>query len=555
MKLPAPHTTLRSALWLLLLATLLIRAITLEIPDLIDPTESRYATVAQHMVLTGDWLTPYLPMPEGTVPYLGKPPLHFWITAISLSVFGIDEWTTRLPSFLALLSIVGTLLVLGQTLITIEVGLIAALLTISSGLMFFFSGASVVDVTLSATVTIAIGSFAIATLGAGKVARIAGYLVFAALGLGMLTKGPVAIALFGLPVALWITINNRWPILKRLPWIGGIALFLIITIPWFLLEEQAHPGFLEYFFITENFGRYLVEQYGDRYGTGHVYPWGSIWWMLLVAALPWSLAIFSLFSARSRQAVILWTRSSPVASLWLIWGLTPAIFFTFARQLHTAYVLPGIPGLALWLAGLLVSLPAFAGSAAILTRLVRGFSLLLFTLFFAVIVTGIFFKVSPVMLACSVVPFFAMAKIIHWHRRATLDASGQIGVLAILLVVTYTGILFQATEYINDKKSTQNILSLIADNTAEREPLVGVIAVNNYSFYFYTISWSGEISKALKIVYVDPTIIEQTTATDLVIGVKDLKKISAQIEQNWAPQGTVGRWTWLKRKLKPTANS
>ena len=90
---------------LVLLFGLIGRASLLEYTDLLDPTEARYASVAQEMVNSGNWLTPMLPLPQGTVPYLGKPPLHFWLTALSYQVFGIEEWTARLTSFLMTISL------------------------------------------------------------------------------------------------------------------------------------------------------------------------------------------------------------------------------------------------------------------------------------------------------------------------------------------------------------------------------------------------------------------------------------------------------------------
>lgn len=68
-----------------------LRVVLLNYPDLVDPTESRYANVAQEMVLDNDWVTPKLSQPEGVVPYLGKPPLHFWLTAACFKIFGVSE--------------------------------------------------------------------------------------------------------------------------------------------------------------------------------------------------------------------------------------------------------------------------------------------------------------------------------------------------------------------------------------------------------------------------------------------------------------------------------
>ena len=115
------------------------RALTLEYPDLTDPTEARYAFVAQEMVISGNWVVPKIPWHETLIPYLGKPPAHFWLTALSFSLFGMDEWVARLPSFCALLVSVASLLYLGRFEAFKARGLLASVILSSSALMFFMS--------------------------------------------------------------------------------------------------------------------------------------------------------------------------------------------------------------------------------------------------------------------------------------------------------------------------------------------------------------------------------------------------------------------------------
>ncbi|MBX9787543.1 MAG: glycosyltransferase family 39 protein [Pirellulales bacterium] len=137
---------------LLLLGAVLLRGFLLGYTDLLDPTETRYASVAQEMVLLHDWLTPRLPMPEGIVPYFGKPPLHFWLTASAYRLFEIDEWTARLPSWLAAVALLVVIWSYGKRFFGEEVGVAAALIAFSSAMFFFLAGASVTDVTLAALV-------------------------------------------------------------------------------------------------------------------------------------------------------------------------------------------------------------------------------------------------------------------------------------------------------------------------------------------------------------------------------------------------------------------
>src|SRR5512142_804899 len=71
----------------------------LEVPGLMDPDEGRYAEIAREMLLLKDWLIPHLNL----LPYLEKPPLVYWLTALSFKVLGFSELAARLPSALCAL--------------------------------------------------------------------------------------------------------------------------------------------------------------------------------------------------------------------------------------------------------------------------------------------------------------------------------------------------------------------------------------------------------------------------------------------------------------------
>src|SRR5262249_49240181 len=145
--------------------------------------------------------------------------------------------------------------------------------------------------------------------------------------------------------------------------------------PWFVLAEKANPGFLQYIFLHENILRFISKDYGDRYGTGHPYPFGSSWWMMALLLLPWTpLFIYGLlknwrglFSSGSTGDM---TRTTwPFFFFW--WALSPALFFTFVRQLTPPYFVPAAPGCALLLCWLVQSkkFSAVGTSILILGRL------------------------------------------------------------------------------------------------------------------------------------------------------------------------------------------
>ena len=167
----------------------------------------------------------------------------------------------------------------------------------------------------------------------------------------------MAVALTFIPVAAWTLWTGRWrDVWRALPWFSGPLLALLIAAPWFLLMERRIPGYLNYFFVGENIKRFLVPGWGgDLYGHVHRTPPGTIWAFWLLAAFPWTLVFLAnLWRRRFRAFKTL--RGDPQGFL-LLWALTPMVFFTFSWSTVVTYVYPGLPALALLIAGALRAVP------------------------------------------------------------------------------------------------------------------------------------------------------------------------------------------------------
>ena len=97
--LPSPVPAFHQPALLLLVLGGLLFFFRLGVPGLMDPDEGRYAEIAREMLVLGDFVTPRL----NFLPYLEKPPLVYWLTALSLSVGGLNEWAARfIPALSAL---------------------------------------------------------------------------------------------------------------------------------------------------------------------------------------------------------------------------------------------------------------------------------------------------------------------------------------------------------------------------------------------------------------------------------------------------------------------
>lgn len=317
---------------------------------LMDTTEARYANIALIMSKTKDWITPYF---DYGVPYWGKPPLAFWFQALSYDIFGIHDFTPRIPSFLITLL---TAWIVYRAMITLKdqkTALWAIIIYFSSLLVYTLSGVVLLDQYLTFAVTLSYVSFIMLING---YRGYWGYLFFIGLGIGLLAKGPLALVLVGGVIFLWIifSFKQRIKTLSLLPWIKGTILMLLIALPWYVLAEHKTPGFLHYFIIGEHFDRFLDPGWkGDLYGHAHLKPRGTVWLMWLYCSLPWGLigivlVIKNLLSKIKRKVILKQLKTDEI-SFYLLWMLFPMIFFTFSANITQTYILYGFPALGILL--------------------------------------------------------------------------------------------------------------------------------------------------------------------------------------------------------------
>lgn len=321
-----------------------LRWIGLGILPLWDPSEGRYVAIAQEMARSGDWLTPRFP--DGT-PFLGKPPLHFWLTAASLRMLGPSEFAARAPSAAAELVLLAATFFVGRRAFGTRTALVGTLLAATTVLGLGYSALSLTDMVFAATTAVALAAFAVACTAPSKPpSRAAGWAFFAGMGLAMLAKGPVGIAICAAAIAVWSILERNLQWRHRLPWATGTLIFAMIAAPWYLLAESANGGFLRYFLVNENLLRFLTEEYGDRYGDGHQRPYGYVWLMVLFGSLPWSAALAAPAARilRGHRRVV--PASSPERFV-IAWAVAAPLVFTLSRNVMLSYVLPSLPALCL----------------------------------------------------------------------------------------------------------------------------------------------------------------------------------------------------------------
>lgn len=330
---------------LVMMATLLtIRLLLIFWLPITDTTEARYAEIARKMLETGNWITPQF---EYGVPFWGKPPLHTWLSAFGMMVFGVGHFGARLPILLVSCAVLLTGFIWMRRRQGTDQALVSTTVLASSVLFFGASAFVMTDMVMVLGTTLCMAAFHICVAGP-KGAAPWGHLFFVGLAIGLLAKGPVAAVLTGIPIFLWLLLGNRWPRLILLPWRTGLLLLLALTLPWYLAAEVVTPGFLHYFLIGEHFERFFVSGWqGDLYGNGHAEPHGMIWVFALGVFLPWTVFAATLMLKPGRVSRQIRNNGDGWYSYLLLWSLSPLILFTPAANILPAYALPALPAAAL----------------------------------------------------------------------------------------------------------------------------------------------------------------------------------------------------------------
>src|SRR3989338_3186716 len=329
--------------WWLLVAVALIWFSNLEYRTLIKPDEGRYAEIPREMVASGDWVTPRL----NELKYFEKPPLQYWATATAYTLFGEHQWTSRL--WTGLTGFAGILLVwfAGLRLFGREAAGYAALLLSSSLLYVLMGHINTLDMGVSFFLTLGIVGLLLGQAQADRKKRRNWMLVaWAGLALAVLSKGLMGLVLPGAALFIYCVVQRDFGVLKRMHWLPGLAVFLVITVPWFVLVMKANPEFFERFFIYEHYTRFTTKQHG-RYQ-----PWYYFIPILLAGALPWTVLMFdtmfrSVMEGGRGRTSGLPDKTFNTQRFLLIWAVFTYVFFSISGSKLPSYLLPMFPALAL----------------------------------------------------------------------------------------------------------------------------------------------------------------------------------------------------------------
>src|SRR5439155_18688356 len=295
---------------------------------LLDADEGRNAEVAREMAATNDYVMPRL---DG-LPYLDKPIIFFAASAAFMEFLGPTETAARLPALMFTLMTAAALAWFAR-----RNGIewrATAIIFLTTPLTLAFSRTVIFDSALTFFITVAILAFYEAVEHAKP--RQWSTVAWAAIAFGVITKGPVALAvplLVAIPYAIW---RKRS---RALVSIGGLVAFVAIVTPWVCAISRAVPDFLHYVFITETAGR-LTSGAPERTGPSWYFvPF------LIGGAFPWIVA--AMFGERRAASG---ERERWFDRFLLFWIGVPFVFFSLSQSKRPQYILPLMPAIALFVA-------------------------------------------------------------------------------------------------------------------------------------------------------------------------------------------------------------
>lgn len=305
-----------------------------------EPDEGRYAEMAREMVVSGDWMVPTL---HGFA-HLQKPPMIYWLTALSLKTFGNTEWAARLPSAAAAAGCILLVYFMGKWLFSRSAGLASAFVLTTSLEFFALSKILTPDMVMTFWITASLASFVYWTGHPEK--RVWLWLFFVSMGLGFMTKGPMSYVIPISAVISWQVAMKRRGSRVSLPWGRGMAVALGVGLGWHVATALLHPELFHYFLHDELVMRYASKMHGRYHSPLFFIP------VLLAGLLPWTFALPFMIPWIRRQAG---RGGERVERWWLIagWFLVPFILLSFSGSKLMTYILPlyGAVALALgaWL--------------------------------------------------------------------------------------------------------------------------------------------------------------------------------------------------------------
>lgn len=494
---------------------------------LYPPDEGRYAVVAQHMVEGGSWLLPEF---ECHI-HLTKPPLEYWAIAVSLKIFGVDELPARLPSVFA-----GAFTILVLLGFSWKIGgpRVAALSIGTLSLMPLF-----IIMSRLATTDAQLNLWWLSALACGYMTvehprRFWPWLMWLAVAMGLLTKGPLALAPVGI-ILLWLVLARRWSDVRRLHLIAGFLLAIIPLVIWMVLVVTQH---------SEAISIWRYEMVDRATGSGkHAAPWwyyipiflGGLFPATAMMMLPWWNA--------SPKCVRAEMRSGSVVSLLVLAVVVPLVGFSLMSGKLGSYLLPLCGPMAIlnglmleqWLLG---SRGRTAGGLRLPdVRITLAICLLIIFLF--CIAAALWF--TP-LLAGYLVPMgmLVVASLWLWQLWNRQPEFRSVGLAIVWGVWIFNWwMFFEMEDKLAEHRNPQRLVERIRDITGSQHPTILTYGFTDPTLSFYNNSGA----QRLRAGKAGEKFIDQSGEDGVILVDDDVwDDFAADFPQRIAQFETVGTW-------------
>jgi 4-amino-4-deoxy-L-arabinose transferase-like glycosyltransferase len=320
-------------------------------PPLLDDADSIHAEAARELLVRHDWTTLYI---DG-VRYLEKAPLMYWAMAASYKVFSVRDWAARVPLVLGVLALLLATYSLGKRTLGERAGFWAAVVLAVSAGPYIFTRFLIPDLWVALWLTLGLDFF-LRTLDEEPPSRLSCWGLAATAALNVLTKGLIGLVFPAAIIGIYLVLTGNLKHLLRMRLLSSFVVFLAMAAPWHIAAALQNPpagqsrGFLWFYFINEQFLRYLGKRVPPDYDT---VPLLVFWALMLVWLFPWSAFVVQSLTQVPRR----WTqwrsgmnRRQRALLLYAIWAAVILVFFSFSTR-QEYYAIPALPGLALLIGG------------------------------------------------------------------------------------------------------------------------------------------------------------------------------------------------------------